>query len=41
MACFDNLIGLKGSCGESALPSDGLYLNTLGISREFIEDIID
>ena len=41
MACFDNLIGLKGSCGESALPSDGLYLNTLGISREFIEDIIN
>ena len=41
MACFDNLIGLKGSCSESALPSDGLYLNTLGISREFIEDIIN
>lgn len=41
MACFDNLIGLKGACGDSTLSSNALYLNTLGISREFIEDILN
>jgi hypothetical protein len=41
MACFDNLIGLKGACESSTLSSNALYLNTLGINREFIEDIIN
>lgn len=41
MACFDNLIGLKGGCSADTLATNGLYLNTLGISREFIEDIIN
>lgn len=41
MACFDNLIGLKGGCGNDNLSTNALYLNTLGISREFIESIIN
>lgn len=41
MACFDNLIGLKGGCSNDNLSTNALYLNTLGISREFIESIIN
>lgn len=41
MACFDNLIGLKGGCDNSNLSANALYLNTLGISREFIESILN
>lgn len=40
MGCFDNLIALKGGCSETTLQSGGVYLNDIGINREFIERII-
>lgn len=39
--CFERLIGLKGSCNDGTLPSDGMWLNSLGISRDFVESIIN
>lgn len=39
--CFDRFIGLKGSCNDSTLPSNGLWLNTLGVTRDFCENIIN
>lgn len=41
MACFDNFVGLRGSCTEQTLASNGFYLNTLGIDRSFVENIIN
>lgn len=39
--CFSNYIAIKGGCSEQTLADGGLYLNTLGISREFIEGILN
>lgn len=39
--CFNNLIALKGSCNDATLPTDGMRLNTLGVTREFCENIIN
>lgn len=40
MSCFDNLIALKGGCSETTLATAGVYLNDIGITREFIEKIL-
>lgn len=40
MSCFDNLIALKGGCSETTLQTGGVYLNSIGIDRKFIEQIL-
>lgn len=40
MGCFDNLIALKGGCSETTLQTGGVYLNSIGIDRKLIEQIL-
>lgn len=39
MACFDNVVSLKELC-ETPDTFSGIYLNDIGVTRQFIEDII-
>lgn len=37
--CFENIIALKGTC-DDVVPESGLYLNDLGIDKNFIGQVI-
>lgn len=39
MECFDNIIGLRGSC-ENPTSKSGLWINEIGVSEEEIDSII-
>lgn len=39
MACFDDVLALKELCDETT-PFSGIYLNDIGITKSFINDII-
>jgi hypothetical protein len=39
MACFDDVVALKELCTE-AVPFSGIYLNDVGITKAFIEQVI-
>lgn len=39
MGCFDNLVSLREYC-TAVVPTSGIYLNDLGLSRSLVEDII-
>lgn len=39
MGCFDNIVSLREYC-TGVVPSSGIYLNDLGLSKELVEDII-
>lgn len=39
MGCFDNIVGLKELC-TTVTPKSGLYLNSIGVSLNLIEQVI-